>query len=142
MKTVLAVTFLLLSSASNSWEIIKEKDNFYLVDSKLQIKKQVLPYEERTAVEVVPLSLDIVILRYLEGKGGTKYLSQTYNCSIFNSFEKNFVTVDQLCKSITTLESGKTTESVATFKIDKDNLIYRFEDLNGKFSLSHSSLDK
>jgi hypothetical protein len=137
MKIISIILILLFSTASYSWEIVKEDGMLYLKDEKLHAKVKVFTLSEHSPVETVTLSDNLIILRYLESRAGTKYLAQTFNCSIYDQKAKIFISTDVLCKSTTALTNGKTTENAAIFKLEKDQLNYSFEELNEKFPLKH-----
>ena len=135
MRYFLISTLLMISATGFAWDIVKEKDDMFLVDKKMAVKEKVFAIADKTPVEVTSLSKDILMLRYLETKAGTKYFAQTFNCAIYNLATKKMITVDQLCKTITTSVGGKAVEANASFKVTADGVMYSFEELDEKFPL-------
>ena len=138
MKSLFVFFFLITSFKLNAWEIIKEKDDFYLTDKTMAIKEKVFAIAEKTPIETISLTQNILVLRYLESNAGTTNITQSYNCSVVNLSKKKVIAVDQLCKSVSTFPLGKKVETSAKFKVDQDSLLYSFEELSEKFPLNHS----
>lgn len=132
---ILSLIIFLCTNTSYGWELVRDNEGTYLSDNVFNVKEKIFAFSSTKTVEPIIYSNDIIILRYLESYSGTKYLTKTYNCSIYNTQLKKFIVKDILCKSISTFADGKQEEETAQFVLDDKNLNYSFEEISESFTI-------
>jgi hypothetical protein len=128
----ISVLFILFSSYSWSWEVVKTPTESLLTDKSLKIKTPITIADHANNVEVINLSNKTIVLRYLESVAGTKYIVENFNCILFNVDKNKIIAKDLLCKTLKSEKSNFKVEE-ATFKENGNLIEYQFEELSSTF---------
>lgn len=129
------ISSLLLVSHAMAWEVVKKKDHYYLEDNSHKESTRIATDGQYKDLEVKSLGAGLELIFYTQSVAGTKYPVHTWYCALYGKEQKEFIFVDQLCRTKSNINGKEVTET-ALIEVKGQNVIYQFEELDQSFKLT------